>query len=149
MQDVEEFLAEFWAKVAQVNLEKDVPAVEFALGEGETVVGVMTDRLKAIFSVCEQYKVQLWGQCRENSDRLECMQGKRLGEFDPNDLAFAQEHKIAHKRAELLKRVFWQAAEEVFLELLFNENAFSIRDGWRIVTYPREEESVAEVVVLF
>ena len=126
------FLTELIAEIGAVKPEEFVDG-STEVKEGDRELGVLSDELKAYFTVWQRRVDALDAKCKQSDDRIEMMQGTPVEEISAEDLDFAAAHALEHEEVGAVKKLFWIEVRRMVGGKLADAEQIGICKGWKVV----------------
>ncbi|MCX6717999.1 MAG: hypothetical protein NTY81_00115 [Candidatus Staskawiczbacteria bacterium] len=134
-------------RMIEMVIPELIPEPEDEVKDGETFVGILDDELKAIYAVYAASRDDLDCQCERDHGRIAAIIRKRMSQdIEPDELAFVQQHSIAHDRHKFISDFFWDKVEKSFPELTGNKDSIGLRRKWKVVTTRKPPQIDVELV---
>ena len=141
---MQKFIEELLKEIGTVDLTEAV-GPDRKVGQGDKVVGVMSDDLKRFCVVYRQACDDKDVQCAKVHEQLGAIAGKPFSEITAEEWTIVQDHYMLHGQTKAIQDLFWLAVKMEFKELFITQRGIGLRKDWTVVTYPVEQSTQVRV----
>jgi hypothetical protein len=129
-------MSDLMKKIEAVKLDKNIPAPQEELREGETVVGILPDGLKKIFVFLDNLSEESQKEYRASRECIDSLI-KKLSDspskMKPEEKSIMVNYTLAYRRCEFVSDLFWHGVKEEFPKTVLTPYNIGLRKGWKVV----------------
>lgn len=111
--------------------------------DGETVLGVVPDDLRALSEIRNRISRDLKGGC----DRVHQLFHEPNGysNLSAENKAVVNDHILGHEKVDILDEMFWYGVKKAIPEAILVANGLGLRKDWKVVALKREKHPLEDI----
>jgi hypothetical protein len=112
--------------------------------DGETVLGVVPDDLKALSEIRNRISDDLKEGCELVHQLFHEPNG--YDNLSPENKAVVNDHILGHEKVDILDEMFWYGVKKAIPEAILAANGLGLRKDWKIVALKRERHPLEQIL---
>lgn len=111
--------------------------------DGETVLGVVPDDLRALFEIRNRISRDLKGGCNKVHQLFHEPNG--YSNLSAENKAVVNDHILGHEKVDILDEMFWYGVKKAIPEAILAANGLGLRKDWKVVALKREKHPLEDI----
>jgi hypothetical protein len=112
--------------------------------DGETVLGVVPDDLRALSEIRNRISKDLKAGCEKVHQLAHEPNG--YNNLSPENKAVVNDHILGHEKVDILDEMFWYGVKKAIPEAIFAASGLGLRKDWKVVALEREQHPLERIL---